>query len=172
MEYNKKVAFISRSIFALGLLCLFNYCDKTPPENTNFQPYPETSLDGNAGTWKTYVVTNSDIPVPAPDDNNSANYLAELAHLKAVTTTATETQRQIALKWGGNAILNWNEIARELAANYNVPPNNNPDGSYPAPDPSNPTAYPRFPFANPPYASRAFALLSVAQFDALVACWR
>jgi hypothetical protein len=36
----------------------------------------------------------------------------------------------------------------------------------------NPTVYPRFPFANPPYTSRALALLSVAQYDALVTCWQ
>src|SRR5690606_23775593 len=30
---------------------------------------------------------------------------------------------------------------------------------------------PKFPFANPPYASRAMSYLSVAQYDALVAAW-
>ena len=32
-------------------------------------------------------------------------------------------------------------------------------------------AYPLFPFANPPYASRAYAYVSAAQYDALVAAW-
>jgi hypothetical protein len=32
-------------------------------------------------------------------------------------------------------------------------------------------AYPQFPFANPPYAARAYAYFSAAQYDALVAAW-
>jgi membrane-associated phospholipid phosphatase len=31
--------------------------------------------------------------------------------------------------------------------------------------------YPQFPFANPPYAARAYAYVAAAQYDALVACW-
>ena len=32
-------------------------------------------------------------------------------------------------------------------------------------------AYPQFPFANPPYAARAYAYVAAAQYDALVAAW-
>ena len=65
----------------------------------------------------------------------------------------------------------WNEIARELAARYNIPPASTADGKYPVPDAANPLADPKFPFANPPYTARALAYLSVAQYDALVAAW-
>jgi PAP2 superfamily len=60
---------------------------------------------------------------------------------------------------------------RELVALHNLPPYQNADGTYPAPNPNNPLAYPTFPFANPPYAARAYAYLSAAQYDALVATY-
>ena len=67
--------------------------------------------------------------------------------------------------------MRWNELMRELVAKYNLPPYHNPDGTYPAPSAANPFAYPLFPFANPPYAARAYAYISAAQYDALVAAW-
>jgi hypothetical protein len=67
--------------------------------------------------------------------------------------------------------LRWNEILRELVAKHNLPPYQNPDGTYPFPSANNPLAYPQFPFANPPYAARAYAYVSAAQYDALVAAW-
>ena len=67
--------------------------------------------------------------------------------------------------------LRWNEILRELVAKHNLPPYQNPDGTYPAPNANNPLAYPQFPFANPPYAARAYAYVAAAQYDALVAAW-
>ncbi len=67
--------------------------------------------------------------------------------------------------------MRWNEIMRELVAKHNLPPYQNPDGTYPAPNANNPLAYPQFPFANPPYAARAYAYVAAAQYDALVAAW-
>ena len=60
---------------------------------------------------------------------------------------------------------------RELVAKHNLPPYQNEDGSYPAPSAANPFNYPQFPFSNPPYAARAYAYISAAQYDALVAAW-
>ena len=73
--------------------------------------------------------------------------------------------------WSAGAVFRWNEIMRQLVAKYNLPPYQNPDGTYPAPSAANPLAYPYFPFANPPYAARAYAYFSAAQYDALVAAW-
>jgi membrane-associated phospholipid phosphatase len=67
--------------------------------------------------------------------------------------------------------LRWNEILRELVARHNLPPYQNEDGTYPVPSANNPLAYPFFPFANPPYAARAYAYVAAAQYDALVAAW-
>jgi hypothetical protein len=73
--------------------------------------------------------------------------------------------------WSAGAVLRWNEILRELVAKHNLPPYQNPDGTYPAPNANNPLAYPQFPFANPPYAARAYAYFSAALYDALVAAY-
>lgn len=161
-----------------GLLIAFYHCDKTPPESPAYAPYEETSLEPNGGNWKTYVLTSgSEIAISAPEDVASPGYLAELTDLKSKMAAATAEQKELAQWWGGNGVLRWHEIARELAAIYNVPPNYVFDSTgtafYPPLvfDTLHPDAYPRVPFANPPVASRMFALMAVAQYDALVACW-
>ena len=73
--------------------------------------------------------------------------------------------------WSAGAVLRWNEIMRELVAKHNLPPYQNEDGTYPIPSSVNPFNYPQFPFSNPPYAARAYAYVSAAQYDALIACW-
>jgi len=154
------------------LAVVFLQCNKSPDVEDRL-PYAELSLDSDAGEWKTYLEYEpEELQVPLPAGPTSVAYFEELQALKSTLSNVTEEQRQTALFWGGNGVLRWHEIAREIAANYNVPPDNNPDGTYPAPDPQNPTVYPRFPFASPPYAARAFALLAVAQYDALVAVWK
>ena len=170
---------ITRLIAALfGLSIAFIQCDKTPPEASLLEPYAETRLDANGGKWRPYLVIDSNkTSVPTPDATGSAAYLAELDALRTKMSAATFEEKELAIWWGSNGVLRWHEIARQLAANYNVPPNYVYDTTgtavYPALvfDPANPDAYPRVPFTNPPIASRMFALLAVAQYDALVACW-
>ncbi len=170
MKIYKSIPFVKTVTIAL-LLLVSNGCDKSL-ELTDIQPYAETTTDVTGGTWKTILLTSgSELNVAAPETANSLAYKTELQNLKNSLVQATDTQKKAAQYWGAGAVLRWNEIARELAAQYNVPPNNNPDGTYPVPDPAKPTDRPRFPFANPPYAARVFTLLSVAQYDALVTTW-
>ena len=157
--------------WGLVFLVLFASCDKTILEPT-LEAYTPTNLDEKAGTWKTYVLANAnEIAVAAPTAANSAEYQAELTKLKTTISTLTPEQRSAVQYWGAGSTFRWNEIARELAARYNVPPAANADGKYPLPDAANPLADPKFPFANPPYTARALAYLSVAQYDALVSAW-
>lgn len=161
-----------RTLILLAVAVGFTQCDKTPTSGIDLEPYNETSLDANGGTWKTYVLQDGqELPVAAPADVNSDTYLAEIADLKNKMAAATGEQKEAARFWGANGVLRWHEIARELSAEYNAAPKSNPDGTYSAPDVNNPTAFPRFPFSNPPYTSRALALLAVAQYDALVTTW-
>lgn len=164
------------NIYRITLLSVFfialGSCEKTP-ESIDRAPYPETALEPNAENWKTYIVpVGAAVSVPQPEAITSPAYLAELAALKTAMSNATAEQKEATQYWGGNGVVRWHEITRELAANYNTPPNYNADGTYPVPDAANPTVYPRFPFANPPYAARTFALLAVAQYDALVMTWK
>lgn len=69
-------------------------------------------------------------------------------------------------------MLRWNEIMRELVAKRNLPPYQKDDGTYPVPSAANPFSYPEFPFANPPYAARAYAYLSIAHYDGLILAWK
>lgn len=146
-------------------------CDKTisEPLRTGYTP---ASVDASAGTWKTYVLTApTDVTVATPTATTSSAYQAELTDLKTKASNLSTDQQTAVVYWGAGAVYRWNEIARELAARYNIPPASTADGKYPVPDASNPLADPKFPFANPPYAARVMAYLSVAQYDALVATW-
>lgn len=154
-----------------GFALFITACDKTVSEPV-VEAYIPTSLDEKAGSWKTYVLTSpTEVAVPEPKAVNSADYQAEITSLKSTIATITPENRNAVAYWGAGAVYRWNEIARELAARYNIPPASTPDGKYPVPDAANPLADPKFPFANPPYTSRALAYLSVAQYDALVAAW-
>jgi hypothetical protein len=163
--------YIKTALIALFFISI-NACNKTI-ETVELEAFTPLSIDEAGGTWKPFTVTTgTDITVATPTATTSSEYQAELTALKAAVNGATAEQKTAVKYWSVGGTIRWNEIARDLAAQYNIPPNNNADGTYPVPDAANPLTYPRFPFCNPPYASRAFALLSVAQYDALVATWK
>jgi hypothetical protein len=157
------------SLIAIGLLLS---CDKevAEPIKTAYKP---ASIDEKAGSWKTYILSNANqINVPVPKSITDPAYVKELDSLvKKILPVITSENKKAVEYWGAGATYRWNEIARELAAKYNLAPAANAEGKYPVPDAANPLADPKFPFANPPYTARALAYLSVAQYDALVSAW-
>jgi hypothetical protein len=152
-------------------LVAFAACDKSA-EELSLTNYAPTKLDANGGTWTLYLPDTLQIALEAPAAANSGTYRDELNELKGIISSRTTQQTERANWWNAGATYRWHQIARDLAAKYNLPPVAGPDGKYPIPDPNNPFNEPKFPFANPPYASRAFAYLAVAQYEALVMCWR
>ena len=148
-------------------------CSKGIIERTDNAPaLIPANIDINAGNWKTILLKRPDtflVNVPAP--TNSSAYIAELNEIKGAQQNISSAQKAIIKYWSAGSVLRWNEIMRELVAKYNLAPYQNPDGTYPGTNANNPFAYPQFPFANPPYAARAFAYISAAQYDALVAAW-
>jgi hypothetical protein len=141
-------------------------------ENDVFPALEPINNDTNAGTWKPILLTKPDeIAVASPIAVTSADYKLELLEIKSRQNNITDEERDNMNYWSAGVVLRWNEIMRELVAKYNLPPYQNPDGTYPIPSAANPLAYPFFPFANPPYAARAYAYLSAAQYDALVAAY-
>jgi hypothetical protein len=137
--------------------------------------YPSLSpanLDLNADTWNPVLITDPSVfTVAAPDAVTSPAYVADLNEIKAYQRSLTSDQQAIIKYWSAGAVLRWNEILRQLVAKHNLAPYQNIDGTYPAPSSTNPFAYPQFPFSNPPYAARAYAYVSAAQYDALIAAY-
>lgn len=157
----------------LGVAVCSSSCKKDIVDRT--QQYPAlnpSSLDLNADTWKPVLLSDfSTLTVVAPDAVTSPAYLADINEIKASQRNLTADQKASIKYWSAGAVLRWNEIMRELVAKHNVAPYQNIDGTYPAPNSANPFNYPEFPFSNPPYAARAYAYVSAAQYDALLAAW-
>lgn len=148
-------------------------CNKEVEGTTDNTPaLMPANIDINAGTWKPVLLTTpTEFPVASPAATNTPDYIAQLNEIKTWQAELTKEEKSIVKYWGAGAILRWNEILRELVAKHNLPPYQNLDGTYPLPSANNPLAYPQFPFANPPYAGRAYAYAAAAQYDALVAAW-
>ncbi len=147
-------------------------CDNTISPTEALPPLNPAALDANAATWRMLVLTGPDqFAVAAPAAVTSPAYVAELNAIKATQAKLTGAQRQSIAYWSGGGVLRWNQIVRELVAQFNLPPAPAPDGTYPVPDAENPFADPNFPFANPAYAARAYSYVSAAQYDALKAAW-
>lgn len=160
-------------ILLIALPVFINSCSKELTEtNLEFPALQPASTDINAGTWKTILLSApTEFPVAVPVAVTTPDYIAQMNEIKTWQANLTRNEKKLVQYWGAGAVLRWNEILRELVAKHNLPPYQNPDGTYPVPNANNPLAYPQFPFANPPYAARAYAYVAAAQYDALVAAW-
>lgn len=168
----KKIIFPIVAV-TIGILYLPMACSKDISNRTdNLPALSPSKTDLNAGTWKTVVLlTPGEVAVPAPIATNTPDYIAQIAEVKTWQQNMSSSEQASVKYWAAGGVLRWNEILRELVAKHNLPPYQNADGSYPFPSANNPLAYPQFPFANPPYAARAYAYVAAAQYDALVAAW-
>jgi hypothetical protein len=148
-------------------------CNKSIEGRTdNLSFLSPSNIDLNAGSWKLILLSRPDsFAVAPPAATNTPGYIGELNEVKGLQSNLTSDQIAGIKYWAAGAVLRWNETMRQLVSKYNLPPYQNADGTYPFPSSANPFAYPQFPFANPPYAARAYAYVSAAQYDALVACW-
>lgn len=100
--------------------------------------------DPAGGTWRTHVVSSgAAIPCPPPPALGSAAGQAEAAALLDRQAERTAAELELARRWQGGACTRWNALARGLVASHST---------------------------NPAAASRIYALLSIAQYDALVCC--
>jgi hypothetical protein len=164
---------ISLSIFAaLSSVIYFSCAKEVHGRTDNLPALNPASQDLDAGAWKMVLLSSPDaFAVAAPPSTNTPAYLADLNEIKGYQEDLNADALNKIRYWGAGGVLRWNEIMRELVAKHNLPPYQNEDGTYPAPSSVNPFNYPQFPFSNPPFAARAFAYLSAAQYDALVACW-
>lgn len=164
---------LHQNFFLLTGIMLLISCSKNLEErNLQFAALNPSRTDVDAGLWKPILLTAAnEFAVAAPAAITSPGYIAELNEIKGWQRNLTAEQKISIQYWSAGAVLRWNEILRELVARHNIPPYQNPNGTYPAPSAANPFAYPIFPFSNPPYAARAYAYVSAAQYDALVAAY-
>lgn len=168
----KKIILLSACLVSLSVVLLVA-CNKDPESRTDhIKPLTPADPDMDAGTWKpVLLVTPDEFPLAAPLLTTSPDYVLQLSEIKSLQADITPEEKRIVEYWSAGGVLRWNEILRDLVARHNLPPYQNDDGTYPFPSAANPLAYPLFPFANPPYAARAYAYVAAAQYDALVAAW-
>lgn len=100
-----------------------------------------------AGSWRTWVIDASApaFTPAAPPAWDSAQTTAELAELGTYAAARTPAQLSDVQTWDQGVCKRWNEQARQLVISTGM---------------------------NPPRASRGYALLSVAMYDAMVAAFR
>lgn len=159
-------------IISAAVILLHSCSKEISDRSMDYPALQPASQDLNAGTWKPVLLTGpTEFPVPAPIATNTPDYIAQLNEIKSFQANITDAERNSVKYWSAGAVLRWSEILRHLVALHNLPPVANGDGTYPFPNANNPLAYPQFPFANPPYAARAYAYVAAAQYDALVAAW-
>lgn len=104
---------------------------------------PLADYEPGGGQWKTIVLESGDsIRLdPPPDAGEQQSEIQQL--LKMQNQRTPEVLKTIKF-WDQGASVRWNEIARDLVIKHKT---------------------------DPPMASRIYALLSVAQYDALVCAW-
>lgn len=160
-------------LYVAFALVVLHSCSKDITEsNQQFPALQPANTDINGGAWLPILLTGpAEFAVAAPIATTAPDYIAQVNEIKSFQANITKEEKRSVNYWSAGAILRWNEIMRELVALHNLPPYQNADGTYPFPSANNPLAYPQFPFANPPYAARAYAYVAAAQYDALVAAW-
>lgn len=166
----QKIAY--NSLLVLFITLNYSCSDELTERNEQFPQLNPANTDELAGTWKTFLLTTPDeFSLDAPIASTAAAFTREINEIKSYQASITPEQKKIIKYWSAGGVLRWNEIMRTLVARHNRPPYQNEDGTYPAPSAANPFANPEFPFSNPPYAARAYAYVSAAQYDAMIATW-
>nr|WP_315205334.1 vanadium-dependent haloperoxidase [uncultured Flavobacterium sp.] len=166
----QKIAY--NSLLVLFLTLNYSCSDELTERNEQFPQLNPANTDELAGTWKTFLLTTPDeFSLDPPIATSAAAFTREINEIKSYQASITPEQKKIIKYWSAGGVLRWNEIMRTLVARHNRPPYQNEDGTYPAPSAASPFANPEFPFSNPPYAARAYAYVSAAQYDAMIATW-
>lgn len=103
------------------------------------------AAEPTGGTWKPFVLNSSDaLRSLAPPSQGSIQFNQDVNELKALQLNRTAKVNESINYWDNGSVVRWNEIARSLVVKNGT---------------------------SAPMASRVYALLSVAQYDALVSAW-
>jgi membrane-associated phospholipid phosphatase len=99
---------------------------------------------GGFGARPFFLTSESELRLPPPPDFGSAEYLANLAEVRAISDQRTAEQLEIARKWAPFAGPVWNGVATELLDKYR---------------------------RSELESARVLAYANAAEFDAIIACW-
>ncbi|MFN0158602.1 MAG: phosphatase PAP2 family protein [Bacteroidota bacterium] len=125
---------------------LFALCAVGCETNTVVEPpLDPVTEEPTGGQWSPIVLpSGSAIRLPDPFPVGSAQLASEMNAVRMMQSSRTVQIIDTVNYWNSGACIRWNEIARCLVIKNGTPP---------------------------PRASRVYALLSVAQYDALIATW-
>ncbi len=157
-------------VFIVSSVLFYSCSKEVTSRSDNYEALDPFQPDTVAQNWKPVLLSApNEFSIEAPGSMTSSDYLAEINEIIGWQDFLTNEQKESIDYWKAGGVLRWNEIIRELVAKHNLPPYQNSDGVYPIPNAANPFSYPEFPFSNPPYAARAYAYVSAAQYDVLIA---
>jgi hypothetical protein len=169
---NKFQKIVALCLIALTFVLSYSCSDDIHERNQDIAPLNPINPDALAGTWKPILLATPDeFPLEVPVATGTPAFTREINEIKSYQANLTSEQRKIIRYWSAGGVFRWNEIMRTLVAKHNRPPYQNEDGTYTSPSSANPFANPEFPFSTPPYAARAYAYVSAAQYDAMIATW-
>ena len=107
----------------------------------------EKPIEPLAGTWQPWVLTTTDEFRPAPPPAyDSPQLAAELQEVKAITNTWQTTAKALYWQTFDGIFTDWYDYANQYIFEEHL------DG-------------------NPPEVARIYAAMSIAQYDAILACW-
>ena len=152
---------LTQKIILFFIFFTFSDCkEDIPVSKPEFPALTFKDSDINGGSWKTVIISSpQEYYVEVPSSIDSDEYQQELAQSNSIVNQRNYAQQVAINHWASGGVLRWNQIARELVAKYNHPPKEGGKSDLTK------------PMASPPFAARTYALLSVAQYDALVATW-
>jgi membrane-associated phospholipid phosphatase len=131
-----------RVLFGVAAAMLVFGCSDGPVE-------PAVANDARAGQWRTWVIANGSAFRPAPPPASQASEIDEIV---AIQQTITAAEHAMVQKWNTLPTTAWHDLALDLFGFYWI-------------------LLPDVRVATPARSARAFALLHVAMYDALVAAW-
>lgn len=103
-----------------------------------------SSPESTGGDWSIIVLKGNVMRLEPPPSSGSPQEAQEIKEIWDLQLKRTPKMLEAAQTWDKGGVIRWNEIARDLVAKHKT---------------------------DPPMASRTYALLSVAQYDALVEAW-
>jgi membrane-associated phospholipid phosphatase len=107
----------------------------------------EKPIEPGSGSWQPWVLTSGDeLRPPPPPAYDSPEKAAELQEITTFTRTWQTNQKALYWQTFDGILASWYDIASQRIFEYHLD-------------------------ANPPQAARVYAVMSVAQYDALIACW-